>query len=44
MGNMKSVEELKQKINSFESQIYDYQEVMQSRLDDTPNLKKKMFE
>lgn len=25
---MKSVEELKQKINSFESQIYDYQEVI----------------
>ena len=41
---METVEELKQKINSIESQINDYQELMQSRLDDAHNLKKKMFE
>lgn len=44
MNNTKKFEELKQKISSFESQIYDYQDLMQTRLDDAHNLKKKMFE
>lgn len=44
MNNTEKVEELKQKISSFESQIYDYQDLMQTRLDDAHNLKKKMFE